>query len=147
MAASSRPSGAAGARRLRIAARVVLPAAAVAVWTAAIGRYAGFDGVVVRGLDADAGAVRRGATVRHELRVTNLTPGALVVVVRPACGCALDGVQQYRVRPFGSAPIVIPYETSDQKPGPKLRTVALAYRGGTPVAVRERAGSLRFTLR
>lgn len=89
--------------------------------------WLGFDGVAFYGLHANAGRIERGHEFTQVVTAFNFSPHSLKVVVLPTCGCALDQLSQYKIRPMSWCHIPIRYLIVDGKAGPKERDMLLVY--------------------
>lgn len=106
---------------------------------------AGFDGVVVLGLNADLGEARRGQDLIQRIRVFNCTLRQVDVLTVPTCGCTAQRSEGYELRPFSSAAISTEYRVGRALQGRVERDSVIVYRLGG--AVNRVAGKAHFTVR
>lgn len=82
-------------------------------------------GVIVRGADYDAGAVKEGATVKHSVRLVNLSAQLVRVDAQPGCGCTVVQFPQQTLKPLRMVVIKVQVNTEGMGKGLQRRAVEL----------------------
>lgn len=94
---------------------------------AALAKTAG-HGVILRGLNYDAGAVRAGAVVTDEVQVVNLSSQPVEVDAQPGCGCTVVDVPSKPIAPLHSEVIRANVDTDSMNKGAQQKSVMLYLR-------------------
>ena len=76
----------------------------------------GGHGVFIAGADYDAGTVKAGAIVRHDLRLVNLS-AAVEVDPQPGCGCTVVSAPDRALAPLHAETVGSQVDTEGMKPG------------------------------
>jgi len=118
--------------------------AATLLVLAAVTDHFGFDGVIVRNLNADFGEVHRGNKMTQVVRVMNYSFHPITVLFVPTCGCMVSDDGSYVLGVFQSRDLPITYSVGATTNGLAARDVAVTYRVGT--SVRRVQGKVRFTV-
>jgi hypothetical protein len=110
---------------------------------AALARTSG-HGVIVQGLNYNAGTVKQGATVSHEIRIINLTSQPVEVDAQPSCGCTVLYTPQADIAPLHSDRVMAQIDTNGMGTGTLLKGILLRFRSGG--ATWKKTAVIRFKL-
>jgi hypothetical protein len=110
----------------------------------AVAGAAGFDGVVIRGLNANLGVRPRGVSIIHTLHFGNFTLDPVTILQKPTCGCESPYDEALTLKPFHSGELNIAYYISPKEKGLRKRTILLYIKRGDDAYKKE--GTVSFTL-
>jgi hypothetical protein len=111
---------------------------------AALARTSG-HGVIVQGLNYNAGTVKQGATVSHEIRIINLTSQPVEVDAQPSCGCTVLYTPQADIAPLHSDRVLAQIDTTGMATGIQRKGVFLRFHSG--FAIWQKVAMINFSLR
>jgi hypothetical protein len=101
-------------------------------------------GVIVQGLNYNAGTVKQGATVSHEIRIINLTSQPVEVDAQPSCGCTVLYTPQADIAPLHSDRVMAQIDTDGVGTGSQHKGVFLRFHSGK--VTWQQVASIRFSL-
>lgn len=87
-------------------------------------------GVIVQGLNYDAGTVKIGTIISHNVRVTNLSAQPVAVDAQPTCGCTIVAASSYSLAPGHSAVIKAQVDTFGMKNTNQRKNVVISLTSG-----------------
>jgi hypothetical protein len=87
-------------------------------------------GVLIKGLDYNAGSVKTGTTISQTMSIVNLSTKSVEVDALPSCGCTVVNEPLATVAPFHATTFTARVNTAEMLRGPQRRTVAIWLRSG-----------------
>jgi hypothetical protein len=84
-------------------------------------------GVIVRGLNYNAGTVKPGTMVRHAVQIVNLSPEPVEVDAQPSCGCTVIESPQVAIQPLHSGIVTANVDTTGEGKGFQRKGVLLQF--------------------
>ncbi len=85
-------------------------------------------GVIVQGLNYDAGVVKSGVVVSHNVRLINLSAEPVRLDAQPACGCTILDTPFEQVMSFRTASIKAQVDTNGIKEGHYTKPISLRFK-------------------
>lgn len=79
--------------------------------------YTPGHGIIVQGLNYNAGVVKSGTVVSHNLRVINLSALSVQVDAQPGCGCTVADTPTHFLAPLHSEVVKTQIDTTGMKYG------------------------------
>lgn len=87
-------------------------------------------GVIMQGLNYNAGTVRVGKVISHDMRVINLSAQPVQVEAEPTCGCTIVAAPNYSLAPLHSAVIKAAVDTFGMQSTNQRKSVAISLTSG-----------------
>ena len=112
--------------------------------TACVASCLGFDGVVVRNLNADLGEIHRGKEMIQVVHIVNYRLHPVTVLFVPTCGCMSTDRGDQVLNAFRSVDIPFTFRLDPKINGQVKRDVSVVYMDGDQV--RRVAGETHFTV-
>jgi len=88
-------------------------------------------GVIVHGINYNAGMVKSGTVISHDVRVINLSAQSVQVDAQPGCGCTLVKSPTAPIRPLQSQNLETQVNTVGMKLGEQERATMVHLRLGS----------------
>ncbi len=88
-------------------------------------------GVIVHGINYNAGAVKSGTVISHDVRVINLSAQSVKVDAQATCGCTIVVAPSRSLAPLHSGTVKAQIDTTGMHKGSQERYVILHFNSGT----------------
>lgn len=129
----------------RIASSTLLLAAVFCLLQGVLTRIS-INGIVLRGRDYNAGIIKPGTLINHDIRLFNISRQSVQVSTTSSCGCAVANIAQDRLEPFGSMVVKVEVATrKGMKLGKHQESLTLLFRSGQEAW--QQTASVQFVLR
>lgn len=87
-------------------------------------------GVLVQGASYNAGAIASGTTIRHGIRVVNLSSRSVLVSTMSSCGRTMAELTEESLAPLSSRVIRVQVDTQRKRAGKHQEVLELVFRSG-----------------